>query len=73
MDINRANEISNIVNKIKRYEKFLESLTGRSYPDEFTIYYRGFETCELEESALELLIDYYNKKLEKAKKELEKF
>lgn len=72
MDINKAKEISKIVNKIERCENFLESL-DRSYKDEFTIYYRGCETCELEENAVELLINYYNKEIESAKKELEKF
>lgn len=70
MDINKANKITQLVNKINKCKSFLKSLEGRSYPDEFTIYYRGIETCELEESALNLLIGYYKKELEDTEYEL---
>ena len=50
--------------------KFLKSLKGRNYDDEFTIYYRGLETCELEEEALQLLIEHYEDELAKLNKEL---
>jgi predicted transcriptional regulator len=70
MNINKANEITKVVNKINKCESFLKSLDGHSYPDEFVIYYRGIETCELEESALNLLIEYYKQELENAKQEL---
>lgn len=70
MDINKANEISKVVNKINKCKDFLESLDGRSYNDEFTIHYRGMETCELEESALEILIEHYKKELKIAEQKL---
>lgn len=70
MDLNKANEVSKLVNIINRCKEFLDSLEGRSYPDEFTIYYRGLETCELEESALELLIEHYKKELAEAERKL---
>lgn len=73
MDLNKANEISKLVTKINRCKDFLESLEGRSYNDEFTIHYRGMETCELEEPALELLIEYYKKELKEAEEQLQKF
>lgn len=70
MDIDKANEISKLVNKIDRCKNFLKSLDGRSYKDEFAIHYRGIETCELEESAVDVLIDYYKKELETAENKL---
>lgn len=72
MNINKANEISQLVNKINRCKSFLRSLDGRDYNDEFIIYYRGGETCELEESALQILIDYYKKELKNTEEQLEK-
>ena len=53
------------MNRIEKCESFLKSLKGRSYNDEFTIYYRGFETCELEEAVLQILIKYYEDELVK--------
>lgn len=70
MDINKANEVSKVVNTINRCNNFLESLCDRSYSDEFTIYYRGMETCELEEPALKVLIEYYKKELKIAEDKL---
>jgi hypothetical protein len=70
MNIDKANEITKLVNKINKCERFLQSLDGRSYPDEFTICYRGIETCHLEDDAIKLLIDYYKKELEEAKTQL---
>jgi len=72
MDINKANNITKIVNKINKCESFLQSLDGRSYPDEFVIYYRGGETCELEETALNILINYYKEEKRKAEDELKR-
>ena len=63
MDVNKAKEATNVMNRIEKCESFLKSLRGRSYNDEFTIYYRGLETCELEEAALQLLIEHYEEEL----------
>lgn len=63
MDVNKAKEAARVMNRIDKCESFLKSLKGRSYNDEFTIHYRGFETCELEEAALQLLIEHYEEEL----------
>lgn len=73
MDLNKANEITKLVNKINKCKDFLSSLEDRSYDDEFTIHYRGMETCELEAPVLEIIIDYYKKELKEAEEELAKF
>lgn len=65
MDKNKAKEATMIVNRIDRCENFLESLKGRSYNDEFTIHYRGLETCELEEDVLQIIIKHYEDELVK--------
>lgn len=65
MDKNKAKEATMIVNRIDKCESFLESLKGRSYNDEFAIYYRGLETCELEEDVLQMIIKYYEDELVK--------
>lgn len=65
MDKNKAKEATMIVNRIEKCENFLNSLEGRSYNDEFTIHYRGVETCELEEDALQILIEHYEDELVK--------
>ena len=70
MDINKAKETAKVMNRIEKCESFLKSLKGRSYNDEFTIYYRGFETCELKETALQILIKYYEDELAKLNKAL---
>ena len=70
MDVNKAKEAARVMNRIEKCESFLKSLKGRSYNDEFTIYYRGVETCELEEDALQILIEYYEDELAKLNKEL---
>ena len=63
MDVNKAKEATKVMNRIEKCESFLTSLKGRSYNDEFAIYYRGLETCELEEAALQLLIEHYEEEL----------
>ena len=70
MDVNKAKEVAKVMNRIEKCEKFLTSLKGRSYNDEFAIYYRGLETCELEGGALRTLIKYYEDELAKLNKEL---
>ena len=67
MDVNKAKEAAKVMNRIEKCESFLNSLEGRSYNDEFTIYYRGLETCELEEATLQLLIEHYEDELVKLK------
>ena len=67
MDVNKAKEATKVMNRIEKCESFLTSLKGRSYNDEFAIYYRGLETCELEEAALQLLIEHYEDELVKLK------
>ena len=70
MDIDKAKEIMVLTNKIDKCVSILASLDGRGYPDKFTINYRGVETCELEGTALNLLIKYYKKSLEEAEQKL---
>ena len=70
VDVNKAKEAAKVMNRIEKCESFLTSLKGRSYNDEFAIYYRGLETCELEEGALQTLIKYYEDELAKLNKEL---
>ena len=65
MDVNKAKEAAQVMNRIEKCESFLNSLEGRSYNDEFTIHYRGVETCELEEAALQILIEHYKDELVK--------
>ena len=71
MDKNKAKEATMIVNRIDKCESILESLKGRSYNDEFAIYYRGIETCELEKEALQLLVEHYEDELVKLNAALE--
>lgn len=72
MDRNKANEISKIMNRIQKCEDFLSSLKGRSYNDEFAIQYRGYETCELEEDILQMLIKHYEDELIELNNKLKK-
>ena len=65
MEKNKAKEVSKAMNRIEKCESFLTSLKGRSYNDEFTIYYRGVKTCELEEDVLQMIIKHYEDELMK--------
>ena len=65
MDVNKAKEATKVMNRIEKCESFLTSLKGRSYNDEFAIYYRGVETCELEEDVLQMIIKHYEDELVK--------
>ena len=69
MDKNKAQEVGRIMNGINRCENFLSSLK-RSYNDEFAIMYRGYETCELEEDVLQMIIEHYENKLKSLNEEL---
>ena len=70
MDVNKAKEAAKVMNRIEKCESFLNSLEGRSYNDEFAIYYRGIETCELEEDVLQMIIKHYEDELMKLNKSL---
>lgn len=70
MNVNKAKEAAKVMNRIEKCESFLKSLRGRSYNDEFTIYYRGLESCELEEDVLQMIIKYYEDELVKLNKSL---
>ena len=71
MDVNKAKEAAKVMNRIEKCESFLTSLKGRSYNDEFAIYYRGLETCELEEDMLQMIIEHYENELKKLNAALE--
>lgn len=58
MQRDKAREVSRVMKRIEKCEDFLESLKGK-YKDEFTIYYNGLETCELEVDMLEMIIKHY--------------
>ena len=72
MDKNKAQEVGRIMNGINRCENFLSSLK-RSYNDEFAIMYRGYETCELEEDVLQMIIEHYENKLKSLNEELKNY
>ena len=70
MTIDKANEITKVMNIINSSKSFLASLKDRGYEDEFEIYYRGGHTCDLEKDALQILINHYEKKLHDAEEKL---
>ena len=72
MKIDKANEANKLVIIIDKCVLILATLDSRSYPDEFTIHYRGMVSCELEEAALNILIEYYKKLLLETEKQLER-
>ena len=71
VDVNKAKEAAKVMNRIEKCESFLKSLKGKSYNDEFTIHYRGLETCELEEDMLQMIIEHYENELKKLNAALE--
>lgn len=71
MDRSRANKISNIVNRMERCEEFLNALKGKSHNNSFSIYYKGYMACELEEDMLNMMIETYEKELTQLERELE--
>ena len=71
MNVNKAKAVAKVINRIEKCESFLNSLEGRSYNDEFAIYYRGLETCELEEDMLQMIIEHYENELKKLNAALE--
>ena len=56
--------------RIEKVEGYLGFFENRAYPDEFKIRYRGTECLELEQEALDTLIDYYEKELVELNKKL---
>lgn len=72
MNRSDAEKVIKIMNRIRRCESFLKSLKERSYPDEFTIYYQGCETCKLEVDVLKMIIAHYETELKSLNDELSK-
>ncbi len=70
MDINKAKEVTKVIKQIQKCENILNDLE-RGYRDEFEIYYNGLKRCELEEEALNLIIEHYKQKLKEAQEKLE--
>lgn len=70
MNRDKASEIIKIMARIEKVEGYLDFFENRSYPDEFKIHYRGIECLELEQEALDMLIDYYKKELAELNKKL---
>lgn len=70
MNRDKASEITKVMARIEKIEDYLDFFEGRSYPDEFKIHYRGIECLELEQEALDTLIDYYEKELAELNKKL---
>lgn len=70
MNRDKASEITKIMARIEKVEGYLDFFENRSYPDGFEIRYRGTEYLELEQEALDTLIDYYEKELAELNKKL---
>ena len=64
----KAKQVAKIINDINGAETFLSVLGNRS--DDFTIYYRDSEQCELEPECVELLIEHYRNKIKQLVDEL---
>ena len=69
MDINKAEQISNLYRKIQYFSNRINSLT-RSYDDEFSIYYGYFHSFDLSEEDVLFLKDHYIEEKEKLEKQL---
>lgn len=72
MNRDKASEIKKIMARIEKVEGYLDFFKDRVYPDEFEIHYRGRECLELEQEALDTLIDYYEKELAELNEKLSK-
>jgi len=72
MNINKANEISTLVNRINKCKRILECI-DKGCKDEFEIYYNGNQKCELEEEALIILIGFYTKEIRELEDKLEQY
>lgn len=70
MNRDKASEITKVMARIEKIESYLDFFKDRAYPDEFQIHYRGIECLELEQEALDTLIDYYEKELTELNKKL---
>lgn len=69
MDINKAEQVSNLYQKIQYYSNRIASLT-HSYNDEFSIHYGDFHSFDLSEEDILFLKDHYIKEKEKLEKQL---
>ena len=69
MEINKAEQISKLYQKIQYYSNRIDSLT-RSYDDEFSIYYGDFHSFDLSEEDVLFLKDHYIEEKEKLEKKL---
>lgn len=72
MNKETAGKVALLMNSINKCERMLSALDGHSYNDEYEIYYRGYHTCDLEDDARQLLVDYYNEEKARLEKELGK-
>ena len=70
MNRNKASEITKVMARIEKIQDYLDFFKDRYYPDEFKIRYRGTECLELEQEALDTIIDYYEKELAELNKKL---
>ena len=70
MNRDKASEITKVMARIEKVEGYLDFFEDRYYPDEFKIRYKGTEYLELEQEALDTLIDYYEKELAELNKKL---
>lgn len=69
MDINKAEQISNLYQKIQYFSNRIDSLT-RSYNDEFSIHYGDFHCFDLSTEDVLFLTNYYIQEKEKLEKQL---
>ena len=70
MNRDKATEITKVMARIEKVEDYLDFIKDRAFPYEFEIRYRGNECLELEQEALDTLIDYYKKELAELNKKL---
>ena len=69
MDINKAEQISNLYQKIQYYSNRIDSLT-RSYNDEFSICYKNLHCFDLSPDDIIFLQNHYYDEKEKLEKQL---
>ena len=69
MDINKAEQISKLYQKIQYYSNRIDSLT-RSYDEEFSIYAGSFHSFDLSKEDVLFLNNHYIEEKEKLEKKL---
>ena len=69
MDINKAEQISNLYQRIQYFSNRIDSLT-RSYDDEFSIYCGDFHSFDLSKEDVLFLNNHYIEEKEKLEKKL---